>query len=373
VFHVKQPPPGLRFLEARIDDARRRDLWRDRPPPSPQARSFASNDYLGLARQPAPAVHSGAGASRLVTGDRAEHGALEESVAALVRQPAALAFTSGYAANVGLLSALAGPGDIIISDALNHASIIDGARLSRASVRIVPHLDVAAVREALSGPRSGQAFVITESYFSMDADQPDLRGLRDLCDRAGAALLVDEAHALGVLGPEGRGLCAASGVDADALVGTFGKAFGAGGAFVAGCPALAAWLWNRARSFVFSTGLSPAVAAAAAAGIARAQSEPDRRARVLDNAAYFRRALKEHGVRPRGFGHIVPWIIGAPGAAMRVAAALRARGLDVRAIRPPSVPDGTARIRLTVTAEHDRSDLDTAAALIGSVARQELG
>jgi 8-amino-7-oxononanoate synthase len=370
-FHVKQAPPGLRFLESQIEDARQRDLWRDRPPPTAPARSFASNDYLALATQPAPPVAAGAGASRLVTGDHAAHAELEAKAADLVGQPAALVFTSGYAANVGLLSALAGPGDVIVSDALNHASIIDGARLSKAAVRVVPHLDVAAVADALASPRTGRAFVVTESYFSMDADQPDLRALRALCDRADAALLVDEAHALGVLGPAGRGLCAAAGIAADATVGTFGKAFGAGGAFVAGCPELAAWLWNRARSFVFSTGLSPAVAAAATTGIQRAAAEPERRARVIDNAAYFRQALGDAAIRAPGFGHIVPWIVGEPGAAVRVAAALRARGLDVRAIRPPTVPPGTARIRLTVTAAHDRTDLDRAAALIADVSRAE--
>jgi 8-amino-7-oxononanoate synthase len=365
---VKQPPPGLRFLEAAIDEARRRDLWRDRPRPSTERRSFCSNDYLNLAMHPAPPIEAGAGASRLVAGERAEHLALERRVADFVRQPVALVFTSGYAANVGLLSALAAAGDVIVSDALNHASIIDGARLSRATIRVVPHLDTAAVASALGAPRTGRAFVVTESYFSMDADQPDLAALRDVCDRAGAALIVDEAHALGVLGPEGRGLCAAAGVEADALVGTFGKAFGAGGAFVAGCPELVAWLWNRARSFVFSTGLSPAVAAAAAAGMARAEAEPERRERVRENAEYFRGALREAGVQPRGFGHIVPWIVGEPGDAVRAAEAIRSAGLDVRAIRPPTVPEGTARIRLTVTAAHDRDDLDRAAARIADAA-----
>jgi 8-amino-7-oxononanoate synthase len=371
VFHVKRPPPALAFLEPAIEEARRLDLWRERPPPEPRDRpSFASNDYLGLAAQPAPAIHAGAGASRLVTGEHPEHVAVEARAADLVGQPAALAFTSGYAANVGLIAALAGRGDVVVSDARNHASIIDGARLSRAEIRVVRHLDTGAVAEALAAPRAGRAFVVTESYFSMDADQPDLRALRALCDRAGAALLVDEAHALGVLGPEGRGLCVAAGVSADALTGTFGKAFGAGGAFVAGCPQLIAWLWNRARSFVFSTGLSPVVAAAATAAIARAEAEPWRRARVLANADHFRAALLDAGVEAPGFGPIVPWVIGAPGAALRAAGALRARGLDVRAIRPPTVPEGTARIRLTVTAAHDRADLDAAAAHVGAVARE---
>ncbi len=293
--------------------------------------------------------------------------AREELAAELVGQPAGLVFTSGYAANVGLLSALAGPGDLVVSDALNHASLIDGARLSRARVEVVPHLEVGAVEAALRGRTEARAFVVTESYFSMDADSPDLVALRGLCDRHGAALLVDEAHALGVLGPEGRGRCAEAGIEADAVVGTFGKAFGAGGAFVAGCPSLVAWLWNRARSFVFSTGLSPTVAAAALQGLQRAGAEPERRRRVLAAAALFREGLARLGVHPAGFGPILPWVLGEAGKALRVAADLRNRGLGVRAIRPPSVPSGTARIRLTVTAAHASTDIERALADVAAV------
>jgi 8-amino-7-oxononanoate synthase len=369
MFHVKRATPaGLGFLDEALARARERDLLRDRPPPTDgRSLSFCSNDYLGLAAVPGPLEASGAGASRLVGGDRPIHAQLEEVAAELVRQPAALVFTSGYAANVGLLSAVAGPGDVVVSDALNHASIIDGARLSRARVEVVPHLDVRAVETALRTRTEGRAFVITESYFSMDADSPDLGALRQLCDQHGAALLVDEAHALGVLGTDGRGLCAEAGVQADAVIGTFGKAFGAGGAFVAGCPSLVAWLWNRARSFVFSTGLSPAVAAAALQGLRLAQSEPDRRRRVLVTAALLRDGMVRLGVPPAGFGHVLPWILGDAGKALRMAAALRDRGLDVRAIRPPSVPNGTARIRLTVTAAHGSSDIERAIADLAAV------
>jgi 8-amino-7-oxononanoate synthase len=201
----------------------------------------------------------------------------------------------------------------------------------------------------------------------MDADSPDLAALRRVCDQHGAALLVDEAHALGVLGPDGRGLCAEAGVEADGVVGTFGKAFGAGGAFVAGCPSLVAWLWNRARSFVFSTGLSPAVAAAALQGIRLAQAEPERRRRVLAAARLLREGMARLGVQPAGFGQIVPWVLGEPGKALRMATALRERGLDVRAIRPPSVPGGTARIRLTVTAAHSSADIERAVAVLAAV------
>jgi 8-amino-7-oxononanoate synthase len=248
----------------------------------------------------------------------------------------------------------------VVSDALNHASIIDGARLSRARVHVVPHLDVQAVEAALASRAEARAFVVTESYFSMDADSPDLGALRQVSDRHGAALLVDEAHALGVLGPGGRGRCVEAGIEADAVMGTFGKAFGAGGAFVAGCPALMSWLWNRARSFVFSTGLSPTVAAAALHGLRRAEMEPERRQRVLAAASLLREGMVRLGVVPAGFGHIVPWVLGEPGRALRTAIALRERGLDVRAIRPPSVPTGTARMRLTVTARHGVADIEEA-------------
>jgi len=366
---VKQSTPAaLAFLEEALGDAKRQGLLRERPPPvDGSAVSFCSNDYLALAERRAPEEACGAGASRLVSGDRSVHAALEAASAELVRQPASLAFTSGYAANVGLLSALAGPGDLIVSDSLNHASIVDGARLSRAAIAVVPHLEVDAVASALARRSGKRALVVTESYFSMDADAPDLVALRRLCDEHGAALVVDEAHALGVLGHDGRGLCVDSGVVADAVVGTFGKAFGAAGAFVAGCPALVAWLWNRARTFVFSTGLSPVVAAAALEGLRIAREEPARREKVCSLAAEVRGRLVELGADLRGFGHILPWIVGEPSKAVQLAEDLGRRGVAVRAIRPPSVPVGTARLRLTVTASQQRADVERLLEAVGSL------
>ncbi len=370
MFHVKRSSPGaLAFLDDALADARRANLLRERTVASADAHSFASNDYLGLAtRRPAP-EEAGAGASRLLGGDRPVHAALEEAAAALVGLPAALAFSSGYAANVGVLSALAGAGDLIVSDALNHASIIDGARLSRAQVAVVPHRDVDAVSAALRRrPAGGRAFVVTESYFSMDADSPDLGALRAACDAEGAALVVDEAHALGVLGPEGRGLCAAAGVVPDVLVGTFGKAFGAAGAFVAGSDTLAAWLWNRARSFVFSTGMSPLVASAALEAIRCSLAEPQRRERVAAAARQLRQGLTSAGLQVLGYGHILPWVLGDARRALWWAEELQSRGVMVRAVRPPTVPVGTARLRLTVTACHESADVERLVATVRDAA-----
>ncbi len=369
----QESPPALRFLDEALSATERAGLLRARPRAGTGLElTFCSNDYLGLASRPPPARPSGSGASRLVAGERDDHVDVEHVAADLVNLPSALAFTSGYAANVGLLSALAGPEDLIVSDALNHASIVDGARLSKARVAIVGHLDVGAVEAALAEWRGRRAFVVTESYFSMDADAPDLAALRGVCDTHGAALIVDEAHALGVLGPEGRGLCAAAGVQPDALVATFGKSFGAGGAFVAGCPSLVTWLWNRARSFVFSTGLSPAVASAAAAGLRASLAEPERRERALASARQFREGLVEAGVRPMGFAHVIPWVLGDPGIAVRASEALRELGIDVRAIRPPSVAVGTARLRFAVTASHRGADIGRAVEAVAGLVRRGL-
>jgi 8-amino-7-oxononanoate synthase len=363
------PPPALAFLGDALRRLEQSGLLRQRPPVLPEAGLvFCSNDYLGLASAgageggPFPGEVSsaalGASASRLVCGEHGEHVALERALADWLQTDAALVFTSGYAANVGVLSALAGAEDVILSDALNHASIIDGARLARAEVVVYPHLDVDAVRAALAKVAGRRAWVVTESYFSMDADSPDLRALRRVCDEAGAALVVDEAHALGVLGPEGRGVCAEAGVRPDVLVGTLGKAFGASGALVAGCDELVAWLWNRARSFVFSTGLSPAVAEGARRRLERSRREPGLREAALARAAQLRAGLRAMGIEPRGHGVIVPWVIGDPRVALRVARELRESGLFVQAIRPPTVPEGTSRLRLTVSAAHSEADVD---------------
>ncbi len=353
--------PALAHLEADLAGLEAEGLLRHpRPGSWSPARSFCSNDYLGLAsRLPSRSGAAGAGASRLVSGNCVEHEAVEGAVAEWLGAEAALLFTSGYAANVGALSALAQRGDLVVSDALNHASLIDGARLSRARVEVVPHLDLDAMARALRRRTEKRAWVVSESYFSMDADGPDLARLRSLCDETRAGLILDEAHAIGALGPSGRGLAAEAGIAPDVLVGTFGKALGGGGAFVAGPAALRLWLWNRARSFVFSTGLSPATAGANLEAVARVRAADHARRTLAERATQLRDGLVGRGVRVLGFGHIVPWVVGEPAAANALATALQGRGFQVQAIRPPSVPVGTARLRLTVHAGHTEADVST--------------
>ena len=366
--HTARGP--LAHLHDALADLERSGLRRHRPAPlSDGAASFCSNDYLGLAGRPAPPAAAGSGASRLLAGQRAAHDALEEDFAAWLDVEACLAFTSGYAANVGAVSALAAAGDLIVSDALNHASLIDGARLSRARVVVTPHNDLDAVDAALADRADGRAWVVVESYYSMDADGPDLRALRAVCDRHAALLYVDEAHALGVMGPEGRGRCAEAGVRADVLVGTLGKAFGSQGAFVAGPHVLKEWLWNRARSFVFSTGLAPASAEAARLALGEVRRAPELRERVAARAEELRRGLRDLGLRPMGFGHVVPILVGPSERAVALSSALAKRGLLVPPVRPPTVPEGTARLRFTVTARHDAGDVRRALhALEGALA-----
>ena len=360
---MKHPPPALRRLEKRLQALADDGLLRTRPEPVAEVgRSFCSNDYLGLASRVSPGAPSGAGASRLIAGERKEHRQLETALASWLGVPDVLLFSSGYAANVGTIAALAQPGDLVVSDELNHASLIDGCRLGRGRVEVVPHLELDAVERALSGKRGGQAWVVTESYFSMDADAPDLAALRRLCDRQDAALVVDEAHALGVFGPAGRGLCAEVGVVPDVLIGTLGKAFGSSGAFVAGSEPLVAWLWNRARSFVFSTGIAPVTALASLTALPTVAEDAALRARLHSNAHRLRQGLAGLGLAPRGFGPIIPLVIGDARRAVTAATELRGAGLHVQAVRPPTVPTGTARLRVTATALHSEADIDQALA-----------
>ncbi len=324
-----------------------------------------SNDYLGLARLPADVSRetptAGSGASRLVQGTRPEHAALEAALASWVGKPAALLFASGYAANVGCLAALLTPESTVLSDRLNHASLVDGCRLARPNLLVYDHLSLTALERGLdAAPKAHPLWVLTESYFSMDGDGPDLAAMRSLCDRFGANLVVDEAHSLGLYGREGAGLCQRAGVEADVLLGTLGKSVGTHGAFVAGSTALRTWLWNRARSFVFSTAPSPAQAALTLRHVGLARAADGARQRVLAHAERLRTALGRAAVPvvPRSFGPIVPLVAGSAAQAVAFAARLREQRILAQPIRPPTVPVGASRVRLTVTASLQTADVD---------------
>jgi 8-amino-7-oxononanoate synthase len=321
-----------------------------------------SNDYLGLAQNSVSREtlgKAGAAASRLIHGTTNEHLLLERALAAWVGAETALLFSSTYSANVGLIAALGVEGSLVISDAFNHASLIDGARLAKAEVAVVPHLDLDAIEVLLRG-RQSPCWVVTESYFSMDGDSPDLGALRSLCDSHGACLIVDEAHALGVFGVAGAGLCAELGVRPDVLVGALGKAVGTHGGFVAGPELLRTFLWNRARSFVFSTAPSPAHAALTERQLELVQQADALRMKLASNAARLRARLAHAGLSliPGSFGPIISVVVGENARALAVADRLRRVGILAQAIRPPTVPEGTARLRLTVKATFDDDEID---------------
>ncbi len=328
--------------------------------------NFSSNDYLGLAGDPriadalaegARTWGAGAGASRLVCGDFPPQHELERELAAFEGTEAAVLFGSGYAANCGLLAAFAGPEDLILSDALNHASIVDGCRLSRARVQVYPHCDGEAVDRLLQATPARRRIVVTDTIFSMDGDRAPLRDLARVCARHGALLFLDEAHATGVFGVHGAGLAAAEGVAPDARMGTLSKAFGVAGAYVAASRAVCDLLINRARPLVFSTALPPALACAALAalGILRGPEGDERRARLRRNTERFSAAVGGRDASP-----IFPIVYGSPERAVEAAAHLRAGGILAKAIRPPTVPAGTSRIRFALSAAHTDAHIDAA-------------
>lgn len=334
--------------------------------------NFCSNDYLGLAGDAriAAAARSaldagvGSGASALVCGYNREHAQLEEALAAYVQRPRALLFSSGWAANLGVLRALLGKGDTLIADELNHASLIDGGRLAGARYVRAAHGDAEAFKAELAAPREGQTLLATDSIFSMDGDMAPLAELSKLCTTQGAALMVDDAHGFGVLGG-GRGALfeanAAAPLDADIYMAGFGKALGTAGAFVAGSEALIEFLIQRARTYVFSTAPPPALAAATRAALALiAGGEGDeRRAQLAALIARFRSGCAQQGIAlsPSSTA-IQPLVLGAEARALAVSRALLVQGYWVAAIRPPTVPAGTARLRITLTATHTAAEVD---------------
>jgi 8-amino-7-oxononanoate synthase len=336
----------------------------------------ASNDYLSLAGDPRLAraaanaldeFGTGAGASRLITGTHRRHVALEHALADWLRCGAARLFNTGYAANVGVLTALLRAGDVVFSDELNHASIIDGCRLSRAEVVVYPHRDVTALERALTTRTGRRRIVISETLFSMDGDIADVEVLAALCKRHDAALILDEAHGIGVWGPEGRGIAAEAGVVPDVVIGTCGKALGGFGAFAATSSAIADLLWNRARPFVFSTALPPSIPAAvqAAVEIVRGTDGDERRRKLIARAEQLRMMLvADTPLRAVG-GHarsaIAPVVIGDDQRVMAISRALLEKRVFVQGIRPPTVPEGTARLRVSLCAGHSREDIESLA------------
>ena len=332
---------------------------------------LCSNDYLGLAGDPrlraaaaefAERWGAGAGASRLVSGGMVPHRRLEEELAAFKGSEACLLFGSGFLANTGIIAALAGPGDVVLSDSLNHASIVDGCRLARAQTVVYPHRDVDALAHGLAAAAGRDAVIVTDGVFSMDGDLAPLVAIVELAQRHGARVVVDEAHATGVVGAGGRGLVAELGLEreVDVVVGTLGKALGSYGAFACCDARTASFLVNRARTLIFSTALPPPSLGAALEGLRILREEPERVARLHRNARLLRTEL---GLTPDPMP-IVPLVIGDPAAAMHACRAALERGVFAQAIRPPTVPEGTSRLRLVAMATHAEDDLRRAAAVL---------
>ena len=348
--------------------------------------AFCSNDYLGLSQHPALIEAAqqaarqygvGAGASALVSGHSAVHEALEHELAEFVGLPRALYFGSGYLANVGLVPALVGRGDAVHSDALNHACLIDGARLSRAELHVHPHNDLDALARNLAATASARRrLVVTDAVFSMDGDLAPLREMLALCERHDAWLMIDDAHGFGVLGPEGRGTAAHLGLRSPRLVymATLGKAAGCAGAFVAGEAAVVEWLMQRARSYIFATAQPAMVAQSVRASLRVIATEPWRREHLMRLVARLRAGLAPlpwH--QPDSPTAIQPLMLGGNRAALDAMAALEALGLWVPAIRPPTVPAGTARLRISLSAAHTEADVDRLVAALAGMAAQGIG
>ena len=345
---------------------------------------LCSNDYLGLADHAQvrcaasdAAMHwgAGAGASRLVSGSMTVHAELERRLAEFKGKPSALLFGSGYLANTGVVSALAGRDEVVLSDELNHASIIDGCRLSRAETFVYRHRDTEHLEWGLRKARDRAVLIVTDGVFSMDGDVAPLAELAELADRHGCRLMVDEAHATGCLGPGGRGSVAAAGLsdEVDVVMGTLGKALGSYGAYVCGNRELTEYLVNVCRPFIFSTALPPSVVLGAQRALELIQERPGRIERLHANADELRQGLREEGLEVSDSQtQIVPLVVGDAEAAMALCEGALERGVFAQAIRPPTVPPGTSRLRMTTMATHRVKDLRRAAREVGAAAR-ELG
>jgi len=366
--------PRLRQLEAQGLSRRRRVVTGAQGPyvevDGKPLLAFCSNDYLGLAGHPAiveaakaglDVYGTGAGASALISGHTAAHAGLEERLASFVGAPRALYFSSGYMASLGTVPALVGRGDAVFSDALNHACLIDAARLSRADVHVYPHGDISALERMLANCSNPTKLVASDAVFSMDGDIAPLRELLALCERHDAWLLIDDAHGFGVLGKGGRGTLAHLGLASPRIVylGTLGKAAGVAGAFVAGEEALVEWLVQRARTYVFTTGSAPALAAALAASLELIERDEWRREHLQALVARLRAGLAPLPWRLLPSTTAVqPLIVGDNRAAVVLMERLAERGIWAPAIRPPTVPEGTARLRISLSAAHSLEDVD---------------
>jgi 8-amino-7-oxononanoate synthase len=345
--------------------------------------NFSSNDYLDLAGADSlkRAAHEaidgygcGATASRLMAGHLDIHDRLQQRLAAWLGMDAALVLGTGFQANLAVLTALTGPNDLIFSDQLNHASIIDGCRLSKAVTHRFAHNDMEHLERLLREHAGrGRRFIVTESVYSMDGDRAPAAELRRLADAFNAFWIVDEAHALGVFGPSGRGVCAEEGVSPDLLVGTLGKSLGGFGGFVAGSKPAVELLINRARPFIYSTGLPPACAASALAALDIVERDPELGATLLRRARGFTERLRRLGLHvPADPSQIVPVVLGSNATALAVAKRLVNTGILATAIRPPTVPVGTSRLRLSLTLAHTDEDLAWAAEHITQAVQRAL-
>jgi 8-amino-7-oxononanoate synthase len=345
---------------------------------------LCSNNYLGLAAHPqvreaaaeaALRWGAGAGASRLISGNMEPHDELERRLAAFTGREAGLLFGSGYMANLGAIGALAGRGGVVFSDELNHASIVDGCRLSRAETFVYRHADLEHLGWGLREAGERASLIVTDGLFSMDGDVAPLAGLAELARRHRCRLIVDEAHATGALGPGGRGAVAAAGLsdEVDLVVGTLGKSLGSYGAYVCAGAELREYLLNAARPFIFSTAPAPPALAAALAALELLEAGPDRVERLGANAAALREELAREGLDAGpSRTQIVPVQVGEAGRTMELCERLLERGVFVQGIRPPTVPAGTSRLRFSVMATHEEAELRRAARETGAAAR-ELG
>jgi 8-amino-7-oxononanoate synthase len=332
---------------------------------------FSSNNYLGLANHPrlkkasahAALCHgTGSGGSRLVSGNMDVHQDLEKKLASFKGTDKALLFSSGYHANIGAISALAGEGDVILSDELNHASIVDGCRLSGGKVRIYPHTDMNSLEEILRRcSRFKRRLIVTDSVFSMDGDVAPLSDIIDLAEKYSALVMVDDAHGTGVLGKKGKGAIEHFGLEGrvDLQMGTLGKALGSFGAYIAGSDDLIQLLVNKARTLLYTTALPPSVCGAALAALKILDEKPELLSQLRNNASYFRKGMRDLGYSiPESETPILSLVLRNPFATMTMAQSLFDEGIYVQGIRPPTVPDGTSRLRITLMATHTKEQLD---------------